>query len=162
MWQGRTKGPESSQSWPPILLGVLLLLHLPLLAQQPAQRAARALPWVHTTLGTGCAASSCPVCRQRGGFIPSFLTPCSDFVSLPPRPTWYRVDIIPLLVWLCTSSARRNLGCANLVCTSSHLPASRCEPTAAPSPSLNSLSLHSLRTAELRDDKTPHPETVQA
>lgn len=68
MWQGRIKGPESSQRWSPILLGVLLLLHLPHLAQQ-AQPAGCTLPWVHTVLGTCCAAPNSPVCRQ-GEFAP--------------------------------------------------------------------------------------------
>lgn len=129
VWQGRIKGPESSQSWSPILLGMLLLLHLPHLAQQ-AHCAA---------LGAHCAGhmlrcTKLP-CMQAGGICTSsFLIPPFDFVSLPSGPTWYHLDIIPLLVWLCTSNARRNLVCANLLCTSPPFPAPQCEPIAAPSP----------------------------
>lgn len=68
MWQGKIKGTESSQSWSPILLGALLLLDLPHLAQQ-AHCAGCTLPWLHTMLGTCCAAPNSPACRQ-GEFAP--------------------------------------------------------------------------------------------
>lgn len=72
---------------------------------------------------------------QAGGICTSSLViPPSDFVSLPSGPTWYHLDILPPLVWLCTSNARRNLVWANLLCTSSPFPAPQCEPIAAPPP----------------------------
>lgn len=95
---------------------------------------------VHSALGAGdspCCTNSPRVGRED---LHLFLSKSlSDFVSLLSGPTWYCLDIVPHLVWLCTSNARRNLVCANPLCTSPPFPAPQREPAASPSPQIPGL-----------------------
>lgn len=90
---------------------------------------------VHAALGaqdSPCCTNSPRAGRGNLRLFPS--EPLSDLVSLLSGPTWYCLDMVPLPVWLCTCNARRNLVCANPLCTSPPFPAPQCEPAAAPPP----------------------------